>query len=70
MAVAPLDWEPERAFAALAEIARPGAAATIPTRRSLSAGMSGDLEEAIDYGATHVRVGSALLGNRPSAQVA
>ena len=31
---------------------------------TVSAGMSGDLEPAIAYGATHVRVGSALLGNR------
>jgi uncharacterized pyridoxal phosphate-containing UPF0001 family protein len=30
----------------------------------LSAGMSGDLEEAIEAGATHVRVGTALLGGR------
>ncbi|MEV4121102.1 YggS family pyridoxal phosphate-dependent enzyme [Micromonospora sp. NPDC049645] len=65
MAVAPLGWEPERAFARLAEVAdafravHPGAAA-------LSAGMSGDFEIAIRYGATHVRVGSALLGMRPT----
>ncbi|MEU3457053.1 YggS family pyridoxal phosphate-dependent enzyme [Micromonospora sp. NPDC006766] len=64
MAVAPLGWEPERAFARLAEVAdrfrdrHPGATV-------LSAGMSGDLETAIEYGATHVRVGSALLGMRP-----
>ena len=32
----------------------------------LSAGMSGDLEEAVKAGATHVRVGSAILGPRPS----
>ncbi|MET8351311.1 MULTISPECIES: YggS family pyridoxal phosphate-dependent enzyme [unclassified Micromonospora] len=65
MAVAPLGWAPERAFARLAEVAEafrlvhPGAVA-------LSAGMSGDLEIAIQYGATHVRVGSALLGMRPT----
>ncbi|SCG47565.1 YggS family pyridoxal phosphate-dependent enzyme [Micromonospora humi] len=65
MAVAPLGWEPVRAFARLAEVAarlradHPGAAA-------LSAGMSGDLESAIAHGATHVRVGSALLGMRPT----
>ncbi|GAB4104094.1 YggS family pyridoxal phosphate-dependent enzyme [Micromonospora taraxaci] len=63
MAVAPLGWEPERAFARLAEVAdvfrglHPGATA-------LSAGMSGDFDIAIRYGATHVRVGSALLGMR------
>jgi hypothetical protein len=31
----------------------------------ISAGMSGDMEAAIAAGATHVRVGTALLGDRP-----
>lgn len=65
MAVAPLDWEPERAFARLAEVAARVRAAH-PDATALSAGMSGDLEIAIRYGATHVRVGSALLGMRPT----
>lgn len=63
MAVAPPQWEPERAFARLAEIA----AATrvrYPQADLLSAGMSGDVEQAIRYGATHVRLGTAVLGNR------
>jgi pyridoxal phosphate enzyme (YggS family) len=63
MAVAPLGWEPDRAFARLAEIA----AATrdaYPSATLLSAGMSGDVEQAIQHGATHVRIGTALLGNR------
>ncbi|MEU4567264.1 YggS family pyridoxal phosphate-dependent enzyme [Micromonospora sp. NPDC023956] len=65
MAVAPLGWEPERAFARLAEVAE--AFRTVhPRATALSAGMSGDLEIAIGYGATHVRVGSALLGMRPT----
>lgn len=65
MAVAPLNVDPDRAFAELAAVAEsvrqrhPGAAI-------LSAGMSGDLEAAIYHGATHVRVGSAVLGPRPS----
>jgi hypothetical protein len=63
MAVAPLDWVPERAFARLAEIAA-GLRVTYPTATALSAGMSADLEAAIGYGATHVRIGSALLGMR------
>ncbi|TDC65184.1 YggS family pyridoxal phosphate-dependent enzyme [Micromonospora sp. KC207] len=63
MAVAPLGWEPERAFARLAEVARAFRTAH-PEAVALSAGMSGDLEIAIEYGATHVRVGSALLGMR------
>ncbi|MGN9808679.1 YggS family pyridoxal phosphate-dependent enzyme [Micromonospora sp. BQ11] len=65
MAVAPLGWEAERAFARLAEVAESFRAAH-PHATALSAGMSGDLEIAIRYGATHVRVGSALLGMRPT----
>ncbi|RKN50780.1 YggS family pyridoxal phosphate-dependent enzyme [Micromonospora endolithica] len=65
MAVAPLGWEPDRAFARLAEVAE-AFRAVHPGATALSAGMSGDLETAIRYGATHVRVGSALLGMRPT----
>ncbi|WP_406071690.1 YggS family pyridoxal phosphate-dependent enzyme [Micromonospora sp. NBC_01638] len=65
MAVAPLGWEPERAFARLAEVARVFRAVH-PGATELSAGMSGDFDIAIRYGATHVRVGSALLGMRPT----
>ncbi len=65
MAVAPLGWEPERAFARLAEVVA-GFRARHPEATLLSAGMSGDLEIAIRHGATHVRVGSALLGMRPT----
>jgi pyridoxal phosphate enzyme (YggS family) len=65
MAVAPLGEDPAAAFARLAAVhtdflvRHPGAS-------WLSAGMSGDLEHAIRAGATHVRVGSAVLGSRPS----
>lgn len=64
MAVAPLGWEPDAAFARLAEVA---AALRVdhPTATAVSAGMSADLEAAVRYGATHVRIGSALLGKRP-----
>ncbi|MBQ1067109.1 YggS family pyridoxal phosphate-dependent enzyme, partial [Micromonospora sp. D75] len=65
MAVAPLGWEPDRAFARLAEVAA-ALRADHPGATELSAGMSGDLESAIGHGATHVRVGSALLGMRPA----
>ncbi|MDG4799625.1 YggS family pyridoxal phosphate-dependent enzyme [Micromonospora sp. WMMD980] len=65
MAVAPLGWEPDRAFARLAEVAA-RLRADHPGATALSAGMSGDLESAIAHGATHVRVGSALLGMRPT----
>jgi pyridoxal phosphate enzyme (YggS family) len=64
MAVAPLGEDPDRAFARLAEI-REDFVATHPEARQLSAGMSGDLDAAVARGATHVRVGSAVLGPRP-----
>ncbi|WP_428964458.1 YggS family pyridoxal phosphate-dependent enzyme [Micromonospora fluostatini] len=65
MAVAPLGWEPERAFARLAEVVA-AFRAEHPTATEVSAGMSGDLDVAIGHGATQVRVGSALLGMRPT----
>jgi len=64
MAIAPLQWEAGHAYATLAGIAA-RLRAEHPAASVLSAGMSGDIEPAIDYGATHVRIGSALLGNRP-----
>lgn len=65
MAVAPLGEEPAAAFDRLAAL-RADLLAQHPTADRLSAGMSGDLEEAVAIGATHVRVGSAILGRRPS----
>lgn len=65
MAVAPLGADPAPAFARLAEVAAQVGAAH-PGANHLSAGMSHDLEEAISAGATHVRIGSAILGNRPA----
>jgi hypothetical protein len=41
---------------------------TAPSASWVSAGMSGDLESAISHGATHVRVGSAVLGSRVSGR--
>jgi pyridoxal phosphate enzyme (YggS family) len=64
MAVAPLDEDPRAAFARLYEI-RARFTAEHPGATWLSAGMSHDLEAAIEAGATHVRVGSAILGARP-----
>lgn len=67
MAVAPLGEDPAEAFARLAAVwadllrDHPGA-------DRLSAGMSGDLEQAVAVGATHVRVGSTILGSRPPAR--
>lgn len=67
MAVAPLGEDPDRAFARLASI-HAGLLDEFPAAVLLSAGMSGDLEHAVKHGATHVRVGSAVLGSRPSVQ--
>jgi pyridoxal phosphate enzyme (YggS family) len=63
MAVAPMDWAPDAAFASLAEVSA-GLRARYPEATAISAGMSGDLEAAIAHGATHVRIGSAVLGTR------
>ena len=63
MAVAPLGEDPDAAFTRLAAI-RADFVAGHPEATRLSAGMSADLEQAIDHGATHVRVGSAILGSR------
>ena len=64
MAVAPLGEDPATAFARLAEI-RGDVRRHHPDATWLSAGMSGDLEAAVEAGATHVRVGTAVLGPRP-----
>ena len=64
MSVAPLGEKPELAFARLKEI-RVGFLKEHPQAQILSAGMSDDLEAAILHGATHLRIGSALLGERP-----
>jgi pyridoxal phosphate enzyme (YggS family) len=64
MAVAPLGEDPAVAFGRLAAL-RDDFVADHPDAAVLSAGMSGDLEDAVRAGATHVRVGSAILGPRP-----
>ncbi len=64
MSVAPLAENPAVAFARLAVI-RADFLKTYPQATILSAGMSDDLEAAILHGATHLRIGSALLGERP-----
>jgi pyridoxal phosphate enzyme (YggS family) len=67
MAVAPLGEDPATAFARLAAI-RTDFCSDRPDATWLSAGMSTDFEAAIEAGATHVRVGSAILGPRPRIQ--
>ncbi|MEU6997742.1 YggS family pyridoxal phosphate-dependent enzyme [Nonomuraea sp. NPDC046570] len=63
MAVAPLGEDPAAAFARLRDLAV-AVRAGHPGATMVSAGMSGDLDEAVAHGATHVRVGTALLGLR------
>jgi uncharacterized pyridoxal phosphate-containing UPF0001 family protein len=64
MAVAPLGGDPDAAFARLWEVAT-RIHTDHPEATWVSAGMSEDLEAAIRHGATHLRVGSAILGSRP-----
>lgn len=63
MAVAPLDVAPELAFNALKTISGTFLRA-FPDATWISAGMSGDFAAAIAAGATHLRVGSSILGSR------
>ena len=63
MAVAPLGMPPAAAFTKLLDSAA-AVRAVRPAATAISAGMSGDLEAAIAAGATHVRIGTALLGDR------
>lgn len=62
MAVPPADVEPAPYFALLAKLAKRHGLA------GLSMGMSSDFETAVMLGATHVRVGTALFGERPGAR--
>ncbi|MGE0847162.1 MAG: YggS family pyridoxal phosphate-dependent enzyme [Flavobacteriaceae bacterium] len=58
MCIPPFDQPPSPHFALLAKLAREAGV------DGLSMGMSGDFEEAVMLGATHVRVGSAIFGHR------
>jgi pyridoxal phosphate enzyme (YggS family) len=64
MAVPPLGADPDEAFARLA-IEHGRVQKSHPTATQLSAGMSGDLEIAVRHGSTCVRVGTAVMGQRP-----
>ena len=63
MSVPPLGVDPHQAFAQLSVI-HSDFMERFPDAKSLSAGMSGDYEIAVSHGATHVRVGSSILGSR------
>ena len=61
MCIPPFDEEPALHFALLAKIAARNGV------RELSMGMSGDFVRAIAFGATYVRVGTAIFGDRPAS---
>ena len=63
MAVASLDGEPSRDFELVARMSEQ-LTAEHPTANQLSIGMSGDYVEALSFGATHLRIGTAITGNR------
>ena len=64
MVVPPLEGDAAAHFADAAEV-RQALMSDHPAADQFSAGMSGDLEAAIDAGSTCVRVGTAILGPRP-----
>jgi uncharacterized pyridoxal phosphate-containing UPF0001 family protein len=65
MGVAPLGADPAEAFGRLLRISE-AVRAVDPSASAVSAGMSGDLEAAVAAGATHLRIGSDVLGPRPA----
>lgn len=70
MTIAPFSEEPEDSrphFVALRKLRDELAKCTGTPLPILSMGMSGDFEVAIEEGATHVRIGSAIFGSRPKA---
>jgi len=65
MAVAPLDARPREAFASVRALGQ-RLQTLAPDATGLSMGMSGDFREAVLEGATHLRIGTAITGNRPN----
>jgi uncharacterized pyridoxal phosphate-containing UPF0001 family protein len=63
MCVPPVAYEHQRAFSEIAQIHQKFVS-TFSQAKSLSAGMSSDFEVAITHGATHLRIGSQILGSR------
>ena len=64
MGVGGLDKAPELEFERLAGLSKTLQALS-PDAKGLSMGMSSDFEVAIGYGATHLRIGTAITGKRP-----
>ncbi|MGI9824816.1 YggS family pyridoxal phosphate-dependent enzyme [Agromyces sp. Marseille-Q5079] len=67
MAVAPLEEPARPAFARVRELSESVVRPLAPAATDLSMGMSHDLEDAVAEGATHLRIGTAITGNRPVA---
>jgi pyridoxal phosphate enzyme (YggS family) len=67
MGVAPLGGDPDEAFAALGRHAA-SVRERVPGAGIISAGMSSDLEAAVAHGATHLRIGTAVMGSRPDVR--
>jgi pyridoxal phosphate enzyme (YggS family) len=65
MGVAGLDVTPESEFQRMADLSAK-LLGIAPLATGLSMGMSQDFESAISYGATHLRIGTAITGNRPA----
>jgi pyridoxal phosphate enzyme (YggS family) len=65
MAVAPIDDDARGAFVRLQTLSSQ-LTALAPDATAISAGMSGDFADAIAEGATHLRIGAAITGNRPT----
>ena len=63
MGVAPLDGDADAAFSKLQDFSNQIQKSN-PEANWISAGMSGDFATALKYGATHLRIGSSILGNR------
>ena len=63
MGVASLDKAPEQDFEVIQQASQ-SLVALVPEAKFISAGMSEDFEAAIGFGATHLRIGSAITGNR------
>ena len=63
MGIAPLHGDPAPAFARLQEYSQ-RVQEWFPQAKAISAGMSGDYKIALNYGATHIRLGSSILGHR------
>ena len=63
MGIAPLEGDPARAFARLQALSEQ-VSHLAPQATAISAGMSNDFDIALRFGATHLRVGSSILGSR------